>query len=368
MWQPVPGGYLAFWDGPAFVAERGDTLALAWSAPGDDWFSDRVIIDGAVILGGARAAAAIVRLALSDGHEQWRVPLVPGSQDITVDTDGQLVYATWSEPAPGAPTPTVAIPRRIRALELATGRTLWSHDFAAAPGALAAGRGTIVAAIDGDLRFIDGATGRLLAQVRLGSSSIYPGLLVDRDRVFAALGDSVTAFTLATGKLLWRASVKLDGGPRLALAGADLVVSTAAGILVAVDRAMGERRWEIGLGLRPDAIIATPAALVALAAGHAAGVGLPLSIPVESARLRGRVVPGDCGPVADAIVMVGATRVPLDASGHYDASIVARGIVTVAVTTAQPSSLSGASVATVHLDGRGDYRVPDLTPGRCDRE
>jgi hypothetical protein len=362
LWQPVPGGYLAFWDSPAFVTEHGDELALSWSARPGDWSTEHVVIGGAAIFGCTRAGAGVVRIALDDGHEAWRVPLPPGIQDVTIDTDDQLVYATWSEPDAGAPA------RRIRAIEPATGRTVWTHDFATRPGALVVANGIIVAALGGELHFIDGASGRVRAEVALGHPEVYPAVRIDRGHVYAAHGDTVTAFTLATGQPLWHAAVALDGGPRLAIAGDQLVVSTAAGTALALDRSSGERRWEIGLGMHPHALVSTAAALVGLGPDGATGFGLPVSFPAESARLHGRIVPGGCGAVDAAIVAVGDTRVTLDAGGRYRVHITARGIVTVTVTTAHPSSLATPSIATVRLDGRGEYRVPDLTPGRCDQE
>jgi outer membrane protein assembly factor BamB len=365
MWRPVAGGYLAFWDGPAFVAEHGDALALGWRAPGDDWFDAQVIVDGSVIVAGARARAGVVRLALGDGHEQWRAPLAAGAQDVALSSDGAVVYASWREPDPGATGGASA--RRVRALELATGRTSWTHDFTAEPGALAVAHGMIVAAIGGDLHVIDGATGQVRAQVPLGAANVYPAVRIDRDRVFVALGDRVTALALATGATLWRAPVALDGGPRLTVAGSDLVVSTASGTVLALARDSGERRWEIGIGLAPAALVATSAALVAHGHGRVVGFKLPPAIRSEAARLHGRVIGNACGPIDGAIVRVGGTQVAVDSTGHYHAEIVARGIVTVSVTAARLMSSSGApSVATIRLDGRGRYEVPDLAPSQCD--
>jgi hypothetical protein len=114
MWQPVAGGYLAFWDGRALVATQDDRLALRWRAPGDDWFESHAVVGDGVVFGSGRAGASVVRLALGDGHEQWRVALGAGGQDVVISEDGAAVYASWRAPV-GA--------RRIRALEPATGRT-----------------------------------------------------------------------------------------------------------------------------------------------------------------------------------------------------------------------------------------------------
>jgi len=185
--------------------------------------------------------------------------------------------------------------------------------------------------------------------------------------VFVALGDRVTALALATGATLWHATVALDAAPRLTLAGDAVVVSTASATVLALARDSGERRWEIGIGLAPAALVATSAALVAHGSGRAAGFKLPPAIPSEAARLHGRVIGNACGPIDGAIVVVGGTRVAVDATGHYHAELVARGIVTVSVTAAQLSSSSGApSVAAIRLDGRGSYEVPDLAPSQCD--
>jgi len=359
LWRAVPGGYLAFWDSPAVIAERNGALALVWSAPAGDWSTEHAVIDGAAIFARTRASAGIVRLALVDGHEVWRAALPAGTDEVALDSDGQLIYAAWSEPAAA---------RRVRALDPATGRTVWTYDFAARPAALAVSHGIVVAALGGELHVVDGATGQLRAEVALGHPEAYPALRIDRGQIYTAYDDAVRAFTLSSGQALWWAPVALDGGPRLAIAGDDVVVATAASTLVGLGRASGERHWEIGVGLHPNAVIATAAAVVALGSDGAAGFGLPVRVPSESARLRGRIVPGGCGALGDAIVTVGDTRAALDRAGAYRARITARGIVTVTATTAHPSSLAAPSTTTVRLDGRGDYRVADLTPGRCAQE
>lgn len=367
LWQAVPGGYLAFWDSPALIREHGDALALTWTAPVSTWTTEHVVLGGTAIFVCESAGfglgplcdgadAAVVGLALDDGREAWRATLPAGTEDVAVSSDGELVYVTWSEPDPA---------RRIRALEPATGRARWTYDLAASPGALAVAHEIAVAAIGGELHFIDCADGRERAQVALGHPEVYPALAIDRDRAYVAHGDAVIALTLATGQTLWRAPVALDGGPRLAISGGDVVVSTAAATVLALDRASGDRRWEVGLGIHPLALIATGAAVVGIGPDGAAGFGLPVSAPVEAARLRGRVVAGLCGALDGAIVTVGGTRVPLDATGQYSAHVTARGFVTISAAPAQPSSLSAPSTAVVRLDGRRDYRVPDLTSGRC---
>ena len=73
-WEAVPGGYLAQWDAPTLVRERGDQLAVAWTGAGDDWFDSHAVVDDGLVIGLGRGSAAVVRLALTSGREQWRAP------------------------------------------------------------------------------------------------------------------------------------------------------------------------------------------------------------------------------------------------------------------------------------------------------
>ncbi|MBK7195457.1 MAG: PQQ-binding-like beta-propeller repeat protein [Myxococcales bacterium] len=369
-WEAVPGGYLAQWDAPTLVRERGDQLAVAWTGAGDDWFDSHAVVDDGLVIGLGRGSAAVVRLALTSGREQWRAPLVAWSQDVTVDVDHDNVYATWQEYDPQAPTPTVTIPRRVRAYELATGRERWTYDLREAPDRLAVHADTIAIAWNDRLELIDGPSGA--RRVVRPLQPLNAALLIDDAQVIAIDAAAVVAVELATGRERWRVPVDLDGRPALALAGADVLVTTAAGRLMAIDRAAGTVTWTLGLGGDPYRLWATPTAVVAGGGADVAGTALPPSAPRETAQIAGRVVDGGCGPAATAAVRVDGAAVPVASDGRFVASVDARGFVRVEAAADPDAAMSWegrarAAVVVVPLTGAGRYDVGDLTAGACGR-
>jgi outer membrane protein assembly factor BamB len=365
-WEKVPGGYLTAWDAPAFVREVDDRLEVAWRGHGDDWFDSHAIADGSLVIGLSRDSAAIERLDLATGRVQWRAPLVPWSQDVTVAVERGVVYATWQEYDPKAPTPTMTVPRRLRAYELATGRALWTVDFDDEPDGLVASAGVVVAGGGERLRVIDGASGKVRA--RPAVAPLNGRLLVDDDQVIAIDDHDVVALALTTGAERWRSPARFDGRPVLARWSDAILVSTNAGKLAALDRRTGAARWSIGLGLDPYRIW-TSATAVVVDNGAAAGTVLPPTAATETAHLHGRIVAAGCGAVAGAQVTVDGERVVVDAGGAYSATVVARGKVIVSARP-DPDDLRWEVrlpevQAIVALDGRGDYTVVDLPIGRC---
>ncbi|MBK9036046.1 MAG: PQQ-binding-like beta-propeller repeat protein [Myxococcales bacterium] len=366
-WERVPGGYLASWDGPTFIRETGDALAVAWVGAGDDWFDSHAIVDGGLVIGRGRAGAAVVRLDLTTGRERWRAPLVAWSQDVTVEVDRTSAYGTWQEYDPQAPTPTMTIPRRVRAYDLATGGARWTYDFTAPPDRLAVARDTIVAAYNDRLELIDGATGKVRARPALAPTNA--SLLIDDAQVIAIDRDAVVALELSTGHERWRVPATFDGRPQLARHGGDVLVTTEAGKVMAIDRARGTVGWTVGVGLEAYRLWTSPSAVVLVGPG-VAGMALPPTTPAESAHIRGRVIAGGCGPVASAQVTVDGRPVALAADGTFATTVTGRGVIEVQVAPSLDDAMAWegrarATTARVTLDGRGAYVVPDLPVGWC---
>lgn len=374
-WEAVPGGYLAQWDGPAFIRDDGGALSVGSIDPGGDWYGDHVLLDDTLIAVASRGRAGLVRRAWTDGRERWRTPLPAWHGLESVSSDGARVYVAIQVYDESAPTPRVSVPIRVAAFDLATGAPAWHVDFAEAPGAVAAAAGTVVAAVGGDLRFIDGATGRVRTKVAMGRPNIYPTLLVAGDQVVAALGGSdpaVTGFDLASGARRWSTALPLDGGPELARVGDLVLVTTAMGSVAALALGSGALQWDIGLGVDGYRLWTSPSAVVFAGHGLAGGFALPPTAPVEKATFRGRVREYRCGRLADAVVHVAGVAVELDARGEFSQTVSARGFVVVGgdgssgARRGAPDDEVGR--VAIRLDGRGDYTVPDLTLDRCPRE
>ena len=370
-WDPIPGGFLTKWDVPARIAEVDGQLSVDWQASAGRWWDTHEVVGDRVFTARYRPDSAVVALSLVDGAEVWRSPLPQESQGVILWGDADTLYVTWTEYDPEAPTPRVLIPARVRALERATGRVLWTLDFAEYPGVIGATEGAVVVAFDADLHFIRGVDGARVVVPTGQPPNIYPRLWMADGTAYVALNEAVTAYGL-DGTLRWRQAVPLDGGPALAQVDDLLLVATRHRTLVALELASGTVRWEVGLGVSPRDILVSAAAVLARSGTHSVGLPRPILVSPERAVLSGQVR-AECatpGPV-----WVGAQAVPLDAEGRYTATLeAAAGIVTVQATVDGPFlseeekrlPLPGdRRVVTVQLDGRGAYTVPDLVIRAC---
>lgn len=376
MWRAVAGGWLAGWDAPTFIREVDGALAVGWIAAGTDWIGEAVVIGETALAVESRARAGLVHLALTDGRVLWRTPLPPWLALEAVFHDDSQVYVAMQVYDERAPTPRVAVPMRVAAFERATGRAGWTVDFPESPGGVVASRGTVVAAVGGELHFIDGASGKVTRRVAMGRPNIYPRMRVVGERVIVALHgatSAVTSFDVRSGARQWSTELPLDGGPELAALD-DVVFVTTAGLSVAaLDVNSGAIRWDVGVGVDGHRLYASPAAVVVASSGGAGGFALPVTGEEEEAKIRGRVVAVECGTLADAAVQVGGRAAAVAADGTFSAKVRARGVVVVRGAGASGLGRRDGgpplrSSASVRLDGSGAYVVPDLTLSRCDSE
>ena len=371
-WQAIPGGYLAAWDAPTMIREAKDgALSVGWVAQGGDWWGGtHVVVGSSVIVAQARDASAISRLSLADGHVEWRTPLSHWSQGLELEADDTFVYVTHTEYSQTAPTPTITIPRRVIAFALATGRQAWHVDFASQPEDMATSHGTIAAVIGPELRFVDGASGKVIARVPIGAGEINNRALITDRTLYVTSNAGAKAYELATGKLLWHAQLRLDGGGRPVVVGDTLFVAGVGATIIAIESATGRVRWNVGVGLAGFGLWASSAAVVSHTSGSAAGFGLQPSAPIERATFYGRVIDVKCGKVADAQVTVGTTPVRVDAHGNFTTAIEARGVVVVEGPGEFGLRREGApsnqiASVTIPLTGQHVYHVPDLTFSDC---
>ncbi len=366
-WEEIDGGYLTKWDVPTRIDEIDGALRIGWQASTGRWWDAHHLRGGVLLTARYRPDAAVVALSLADGSEVWKTPIPRESQSVTFFTDERTLYATWTEYDPAAPTPQILIPQRIRALDIETGVEKWTLDFQRHPGALFASEGIVLAAFDADLHFIDGATGTRTVVPTGQHPNIYPGVLMSSDTAFVALNDAVTAYDLS-GKVRWSQPTTLDGGPQMAL-GEHLMVTTAAGTVLALDPATGAVAWEIGIGLRPYDLLLSEQAVLARG-GMAAAVALPATIPAEEATITGTVTI-DCGALGP--VRSGGVEVMPDAAGRYRLTVTAAGFVTVSASSAEPflemeeQRLIPGDVRSVlvRLDGSGSYEAEPLAIKQC---
>ena len=370
-WDPIPGGFLAEWDVPMRIdAAAGGGLSVGWSAPPGRWWDSHIVTGDHLIVARYDPSPAIEALSLGDGSVAWSSPLPREAQGMVLWADATLLYASWTQYDPEAPTPRILVPARVQARPRAGGAPLWTLDFDEHPGVLSATAGTVLVSFDAELRFIDGASGEATVVQTHEHPTIYPRVLAEDGVFYVALNSWVAAFG-ADGRERWRQPVPLDGGPALALAGDHLLVSTRHHSLVALDRASGAVAWEVGIGVSPYRVSVTDAQIVADGGSTTIGLTRPVNIPPEQATIQGRVT-ADC--VAPGPVTVGTVAVQPDAEGRYSATVEAAGFVLVRASVAegdlvldeQRPLLGDTRVVTVLLDGSGTYTAPDLTIKMCE--
>ena len=374
-WEAIPGGYLAAWDAPTVIREAKDgSLSVGWVAKGGDWWNGtQVVVGSSVIAAQSRDASAIVRLSLADGHVEWRTVLSKWSQGLELEVDDKYVYVTHTEYSQTVPTPTITIPRRVIAFALATGRQAWHVDFTSEPEGMATSNGTIAAVFDHELRFIDGATGNVIARVPTEHGESNNRMRIADGTVYVTSNAGAKAFELATGNLRWHTALALDGGGSPVVFGDTLFVAGVGATIAAIDTSTGRLRWSIGVGIGGFGLWASATAVVLHTSNSAAGFGLQPSAPIERATFYGRVVAVECGNVDDAQVSVGATTVHVDQHGNFNVAIEARGIVVVEgpgefILRRGDAPLNKVASVSIPLTGQHVYHVRDLTFSDCSAE
>ncbi len=177
---------VVFWTGAGFVA-TSRTGEVKWKAD--------------VEAGGSRARVKTVRNVQANGvvmvttFQGGAVPPFVSAKTVAV-VDGQLVAQTA-----GA----------VRGYDLKTGEVKWKHEIGEAGGEGAAEDGAVMACGDmaavfchragqGELWFLDAASGKLLGTFDLGTCSDGCGASLVRGGVFVDLGDELVVVRAAEGK------------------------------------------------------------------------------------------------------------------------------------------------------------------------
>jgi outer membrane protein assembly factor BamB len=368
LWTAVPNGFVTSWDTPTLVRQKKDRLEVSWQADDHARWSTTLVAGDRLVAWQHEPTPTIVAHAVTDGRELWRTPIAPGANGFDLFINGDQLLVVWQQYDPVAPTPQITVAQRARAIALSDGAIRWTQDFNDPTGGIIASGNTLVVARDADLHFIDGRSGRLIKEVATKQPpNIYPRFAVHDDHVYVALNDAVTAYDATTGERIWRHPVDLDGGPALAIAGDELVVSTQHESLIAIARATGRQTWEVGIGMIPQRLFVNDQAIVASNWGSATGFLLPAQFVVEDATLRGQIEV-KCRPLTDAVVKVAGRPVVPAADGTFVAKLHMAGAVVAAATLNNGMDAERPPLwvrATVDLDGRGTYDVGTLTLDGC---
>ncbi len=365
-WERVRGGYLVFWGEPVRIDETPDgRLVRGWAAD-REWGDEHAMVGDDMLTTHGALDTALVRLRSRDGTIAWSAPLAREAAVEGIVVHGRTAFAWWT--ADGR-TGSRANPLQVGAFDVATGKRIWVHDLRGQPEALAITGSTIAALFDDQLRFIDGATHRVIASHTIsGADRLHnPRLAGDGGGVYLTTDAAVRAFEV-NGPPRWRRVLPMSNAAYLALQGDTVYVTLLGEQIAALDRSTGRERWRVGVGVDGYRFRASEHGVVWFA-DHRAGAVPAAAVPeVERATFRGRVVDYRCARISQAIVTIGDVRVPVDAMGRFEATVDASGIVVVEGPGAfylLKTQTQGVARVEIPLTGRRSYTVPDLTLSDC---
>jgi outer membrane protein assembly factor BamB len=147
----------------------------------------------------------------------------------------------------------------VRALSMRNGSVVWRHDtrrgkMAASPAVV--GRDLVVHGMDGVVRVLDRATGRLRLAYRVGSPIESSPVIRDRVDYFGAWNGNVYALDLRTRHLRWVYGSGYKITSSASLAGRTLYIGDYGGRVLALAAGSGRLRWSARVNGR---IYGTPA-------------------------------------------------------------------------------------------------------------
>lgn len=161
----------------------------------------------------------------------WEYPAGSLVEFSPVIADGRAIFGTNH--------------RRAIALDLATGRHLWTRRvrgrIASSPAI--AGRLVLFTTTAGEVVAFDAATGRTVWERRLGAAVESSPLVIGRSFYIGTLGRQVLRMAVATGRIEWRAEAPGEVKASLAQDGERVVVGDYAGRITAYAQRDGRVVW-----------------------------------------------------------------------------------------------------------------------------
>jgi hypothetical protein len=231
---------------------------------------------------------------------------------------------------------------------------------------MALGTGGAIVATPATLELFDGPTGK---RTSLPFHHTYPSLLVQDGVGYVVDDTNVSAYVLRDGRRLWQTPREIGAGSHLVVHGDLLVLTTTERTALALDRATGQPRWEIGTGVAATKLSVTDQAVVMVYGSEAGGFALPVAPPaLETARIHGHVRSAECMAASDATIRIGDQRAKVDHDGNFTATVTAAGFVTVSGTGWRRSATPLVTSAVIQLAGKHDYATPDLDVSMCPSE
>jgi outer membrane protein assembly factor BamB len=217
--------------GEAIHALRGSDRTVLWRVPSGALTAPMLVQSGWLI---AASAGTLAAYRTSDGTLVWHQD--NGEERLPPTIEGDNLYVPLAD-------------GRLRALELATGRTRWEQRFDGAPGeVLAFPDRLFLGAGDKYFYSVRADSGELAWRWSVGAA--FRGRpAADDSRIYVAAMDNVLrAFDRRTGALVWHPSVPFRPSAGPALVGASVVVPGTASEIRAFNPSNGHPAGRIALG------------------------------------------------------------------------------------------------------------------------
>ena len=275
-----------------------------------------------------------------------------------------LVRPPLAAPAPAANTATARPlqppPQPTPTPVVAQANVAWRTAMVAGTGLLRGDRhGLVFGDRDGVLRGIDGATGGMRWQTRIGTAVWAPPALADDIVAVGGLDGRVVAVDRATGAIRWSSVTGAPISASPAITTTTVMVGNDAGTVFGFDRGTGALRWQLPVGSAVRAGLATTgaAAVVATVGGqvfHVDGATgtchwgylMASAALVEPAVVGSRVlVPSDGG------IVYGLSLA--DGSAVYGVRCTGRCVTSIAATKTDVAVVDEGGVLRVHRADNG---------------
>ncbi len=285
-------------------------LKAAWSSPVGELVEGPLVTDGQRVFAVTRSG--VVRaFDPATGEVRWQIDERPGT--LAAAETGLLlrqVDGTVKSLAPGKGTVrweaasgivgdlppvidgdrAIVAGKGIAAIEMATGRILWSlpsEPTATAPPAPAGSR-LLQGEEDGTLRCRDRATGFAFWAFKTRSSLLAPPTFdAERRKVYLGTTDRrIVELDVEKGRLGWTWKVGADVASPGALYGNHILFSAFDAVLYALDRGNGSMAWRAPLPSRPlsGPVLSGETAFVACHESDILGFALKTGMPVGALR------------------------------------------------------------------------------------
>jgi outer membrane protein assembly factor BamB len=217
----------------AFALDRG---AVRWTCAVEDGIVSDIVRAGDRILAITRADSLLC-LDLNSGRRLWSFP---GGAD---GSDSEFIYR--SPAVVGARAFFGDARGRVHALDLMTGRSLWTRPLGTVitTGILAMGDELVLGDQHGNIHRLDQTTGAVRASIPVGGTFLGPPITIGDSLVLFAGDRAIVCLDLATASVRWAHTLERLSSSRPYLWRGSVLAATVKGELFAFRAVDGTPLW-----------------------------------------------------------------------------------------------------------------------------